>query len=83
MVLIGYLRVLKCAFRPRNGHFSDDSILFKGIRDGSKKIVYEVYGNYIENLEKDADKILEYFGNGFNSLQKNKASTLAIMTGES
>ncbi|MGC9964557.1 MAG: hypothetical protein ABSE08_04050 [Syntrophobacteraceae bacterium] len=39
---------------------------------GSKKMVYEVYGNYVEGLEKDADKILVYFGNDFINLQKRK-----------
>src|SRR5208337_1222221 len=46
-----------CAFRPRNGHVNGDSIRFKGMRNGSKKIVYEVYGNYIEGFKKDAGKI--------------------------
>jgi len=32
---------------------------------GSKKMVYEVYGDYIEGLEQDAWKILEYFGRDF------------------
>ena len=32
---------------------------------GSKKMVYEVYGDYIEGLEDDAWKILEYFGRDF------------------
>jgi len=32
---------------------------------GSKKMVYETYGNYVDGLEKDKDKILEYFGNDF------------------
>ena len=32
---------------------------------GSKKMVYEVYGDYIEGLEEDAWKILEYFGRDF------------------
>ena len=31
----------------------------------SKKMVYEVYGNYVEGLEKDADKIRAYFGPDF------------------
>lgn len=34
-----------------------------GHRD--KKMVYEVYGNYVEGLEQDAPKILEYFGQDF------------------
>ena len=28
---------------------------------GSKKMVYEVYGRYVDDLETDAEKILEYF----------------------
>lgn len=32
---------------------------------GSKKMVYEVYGDYIEGLEEDAWKILEYYGRDF------------------
>jgi len=40
---------------------------------GSKKMVYEVYGRYVDDLETDAGKILEYFGNDFNSLHSKKA----------
>lgn len=32
---------------------------------GSKEMVYEVYGKYVEGLETDAGKILGYFGNDF------------------
>jgi integrase len=32
---------------------------------GSKKMVHEVCGDYIEGLEEDAWKILEYFGRDF------------------
>ena len=39
---------------------------------GSKKMVYEVYGNYVEGLEQDAGKILEYFGNDFITLYERK-----------
>jgi hypothetical protein len=31
-------------------------------------MVYEVYANYVEGLEKDADMILGYFGNDFSFL---------------
>lgn len=31
----------------------------------SKQMVYEVYGNYVEGLESDADKIYSYFGADF------------------
>lgn len=36
----------------------------------SKKMVYDVYGKYVEGLEKDAGKILEYFGSDFSDFQK-------------
>ena len=42
--------------------------LVKRMGHGSKKMVYEVYGDYVEGLEKDAGKILEYFGNDFKGL---------------
>jgi integrase len=42
--------------------------LVKRMGHSSKKMVYEVYGNYVEGLETDASKILEYFGNDFNKL---------------
>lgn len=34
----------------------------------SKKMVYEVYGNYVEGLEMDAGRILDYFGKDFIGL---------------
>jgi integrase len=39
--------------------------LHKLMGHGTKKMVYEVYGDYVEGLEDDADKIMEYFGNDF------------------
>ncbi len=38
---------------------------------GSKKMIYEVYGNYVEGLEKDAGKIIGYFGRDFIGLKEN------------
>lgn len=38
---------------------------------GSKKMIYEVYGDYIEGLEEDFWKILEYFGKDFVEPKKN------------
>ncbi len=32
---------------------------------GTKKMVYETYGSYVEGLETDTDKIRAYFGNDF------------------
>jgi integrase len=34
----------------------------------SKQMIYEVYGKYVEGLETDAGKILEYFGKDFKRL---------------
>ena len=31
-------------------------------------MVYEVHGNYVEGVEKDAGKIVEYFGHDLNDL---------------
>ena len=41
---------------------------------GSKQMVYEVYGDYIEGLEEDSDKILEYFGPDFLTPSRKAAS---------
>jgi hypothetical protein len=41
------------------------------IGHSSKKMIFEVYGNYIEGLETDAGKILKYFGNDFIGLKEN------------
>jgi integrase len=43
---------------------------------GSKKMVYEVYGDYIEGLEEDAWKILEYFGRDFIETKAKRPSHL-------
>jgi integrase len=32
---------------------------------GSKQMIYEVYGKYVEGTEEDADNIRAYFGNDF------------------
>jgi integrase len=32
---------------------------------GSKKMLYETYGKYVESLEDDFDEILQYFGKDF------------------
>jgi len=49
----------------------------------SKKMIYEVYGNYVEGLEKDAGKILKYYGNDFIELNGNSYSPFAYTYGES
>jgi len=50
---------------------------------GSKEMVYEVYGKYVEGLEKDAGKILEYFGRDFLGLEESDLQTFTINRGES
>ncbi|HOI96574.1 MAG TPA: tyrosine-type recombinase/integrase [Syntrophobacter fumaroxidans] len=35
---------------------------------GSKQMVYEVYGKYVQGMEKDTGQIREYFGNDFFKL---------------
>jgi len=49
----------------------------------SKKMVYEVYGNYVEGLETDAGMILNYFGKDFIGLDKNTTLPFSINFGES
>lgn len=51
----------------------DSNKLVSLMGHGSKKMVYEVYGKYVEDLETDAVKILGYFGNDFNMLKTKKA----------
>jgi len=46
----------------------DPSRLVKLMGHGSKKMVYDVYGEYVEGLEKDAGKIKDYFGRNFMGL---------------
>jgi integrase len=37
---------------------------------GSKQMVYEVYGNYIEGIESDYWDMLNYFGKNFLDVKK-------------
>ena len=39
----------------------------------SKQMVYEVYGNYVEGLEDDAEEMLDYFGKDFVLPGKSKS----------
>jgi len=61
----------------------DPNRLVKLMGHGSKKMIYEVYGNYVEGLEKDAGKILDYFGKDFIGLQQKATSPFAMNPGES
>jgi integrase len=44
---------------------------------GSKKMIYEVYGNYVDGLETDVGQILQYFGKDFIGL-KDKSAEFAF-----
>jgi len=50
--------------------------LFGLMGHASKQMVFEVYGNYVEGLEDDAEKIFEYFGQDFITPRKNKGPAL-------
>lgn len=39
---------------------------------GSKQMVYEVYGDYVEGLEEDSEAILKYFGEDFLGANKKR-----------
>jgi integrase len=47
--------------------------LVKLMGHASKQMVYEVYGNYVEGLEEDGERIFEYFGKDFVFSQTNKS----------
>jgi len=42
----------------------------------SKQMVFEVYGNYVEGLEEDAENIFNYFGEDFLTPRKTKKPAL-------
>ena len=46
-------------------------------------MIYDVYGNYVDGLEKDAGKILEYFGKDFIGLKENTTLPFTSTLGES
>jgi len=46
--------------------------LFGLMGHASKQMVFEVYGNYVEGLEEDAENIFEYFGQDFVMPRKSK-----------
>jgi integrase len=43
----------------------------------SKKMIYDVYGDYVEGLEDDYSRILEYFGKDFISSKKRNPLALS------
>lgn len=42
---------------------------------GSKQMVFETYGNYVKDLEKDKDKILKFFGEDFVGMGTDKTGS--------
>ena len=48
----------------------------------SKKMIYDVYGNYVEGLEEDAGKILGYFGKDFLGLKESITLPFTTIFGE-
>ena len=46
--------------------------LVKLMGHASKQMVYEVYGNYVEGLEEDAEAIYDYFGQDFITPRKKE-----------
>ena len=51
-------------------------VALMGHRD--KKMVFEVYGNYVEGLEQDAEKILRYFGHDFIAPEMKQHAILSL-----
>lgn len=58
--------------------------LVKLMGHASKQMVYEVYGNYVDGLEEDGERIFEYMGRDFIIPQKSKSPVpYGYSTGES
>jgi len=51
-------------------------VALMGHRD--KKMVFEVYGNYVEGLEQDVIKILDYFGKDFIAPEVKQHAVFAM-----
>lgn len=50
---------------------------------GSKKMIYEVYGEYAEGLESDFWDILNYFGKDYSEVKKRPLPYYQNFSGES
>lgn len=61
----------------------DPNRLVRLMGHGSKEMIYEVYGNYVEGLETDAGMILDYFGRDFIGLNEKTPFTFTKIYGES
>ena len=54
----------------------DPNRLVRLMEHGSKKMIYEVYGDYIEGLEEDFWDILAYYGRDFAEAKKKLSVTV-------
>lgn len=54
----------------------DPNRLVRLMGHGSKQMIYEVYGDYIEGLEEDFWQILEYFGKDFAQPKMKQSATI-------
>ena len=61
----------------------DPNRLVKLMGHSSKKMIYEVYGDYVEGLEDDFSRILEYFGKDFIVKKRTNSSAALTLYGES
>jgi integrase len=60
----------------------DPNRLVRLMGHGTKKMIYEVYGDYIEGLEEDFWLILEYYGRDFaQPKMKQSATTIEYQNG--
>jgi integrase len=54
----------------------DSNRLVRLMGHGSKQMIYEVYGDYIEGLDEDFWQILQYFGQDFAQPKKKQSTTV-------
>ncbi len=54
----------------------DPNRLVRLMGHGTKKMIYEVYGDYIEGLEEDFWQILEYYGRDFAQPKMKASATM-------
>jgi integrase len=54
----------------------DPNRLARLMGHGTKKMIYEVYGDYIEGLEEDFWLILEYYGKDFAQPKMKQSATM-------
>lgn len=61
----------------------DPGRLVKLMGHNTKKMIYEVYGDYVEGLEDDLMSILSYFGKDFVAQKRRELFALSLLDGES